>query len=128
MGGITDRRNKLFTLNTELVFALYLRLGSYDHVCARLATEGIVNPETGKAFSRAGVRSNVLKSQGYADYFDRREANPSLPDEPTAEEYAQAATVIQEQMPIQLKMLDEAVRRKARRTADTDAYVANYGK
>ena len=128
MGGITDRRNKLFTLDTELVFSLYLRLGSYNMVCQRLATEGIVNPETGKPFSRAGVRSNVMKSEGYKDYFDRRDADPTIPAEPTAEEYARAAEVIRERMPIQLEMLDDAVERKQQRLATAADYVANYGK
>ena len=128
MGGITDRRNKLFTLDTELLFALYLRLGSYDHVRARLETEGVVNPETGKAFSRAGVRSNIMKSAGYQNYFDRRDANPSIPEEPTEEEYAQAAEVIKERMPIQLEMLEKAIERKQRRLSNAEDFVRNYGK
>lgn len=128
MGGITDRRNKLFTLDKELLFFLYLRLGSYDHVCRRLQTEGIVNPETGSPFSRAGVRSSVLKSQGYADYFDRREADPGLPEEPTAEEYAKAADEIAKRLPVQVKVIAEAVQRKQQRLIDAQQYVANYGK
>lgn len=128
MGGITDRRNKLFMLDPELLFALYLRLGSYDHVCARLATEGIVNPETGKAFSRAGVRSNVMKSAGYQSYFDRRDADPDIPEEPTEAEYVQAADVIKERMPTQLATLAEAIRHKQRRLSSAVDYVANYGK
>ena len=128
MGGITDRRNKIFVLDKELLFALYLRLGSYDLVGARLETEGVVNPETGKAFSRAGVRTTVMKSEGYRDYFDRRDADPTLPDEPTEAEYALAADIIKARMPIQIEMMAEIVRRKQQRLEDAEMYASYHAR
>ena len=57
-----------------------------------------------------------------------RDSDPNLPEEPTEAEYAQAADVIRERLPIQLATLAEAIRHKQRRLSSAADYVANYGK
>lgn len=107
MPGLKDQRVKVRLLDYELMFALYLRLGSYGKVSARLQTEGCVSPRTDKPFTRAAVMAVTKRSLSWKEYWKRRDENPDLSDSPTPEEYEAAARVIAERLPLQRKMIEE---------------------
>lgn len=109
MPGITDRRNKFYALDRELVFALYLRLGSYDKVAQRLEAEGCVNPATKKSFSRSSICTAAKRSFGWDKYFQARLNDPQMSDQPTQEEYDEAAKTIAERLPLQRELVQKAV-------------------
>lgn len=108
MPGITDRRNKFYALDRELVFALYLRLGSYDKVALRLEVEGCVNPATKRSFSRSSLCTAAKRSFGWDRYFQKRLADPEMSDQPTQEEYDEAAKIIEERLPMQRDLVQKA--------------------
>ena len=54
------------------VFALYQRLGSYGEVTGHLAREGVLNPLTGKPYSRLGVRNMIVRAPGYEAWRKKR--------------------------------------------------------
>lgn len=107
MPGLADQRIKVRQLDYELMFALYLRLGSYGKVSARLETEGCVSPHTGKPFTRAAIMAVTKRSLSWKEYWKRRDENPNMTDAPTPEEYEAAARVIAERLPLQRQILEE---------------------
>jgi hypothetical protein len=123
MPGMGDRRMKLYMLDKELCCALYMRLGSYDKVGARLETEGIINPISGIPFSRGGLATIVKKSEMYHNYYLARAKNPDMPLDPTKEELDHALEVIQELLPRQKSLVEEAAARQAYRVAHESMYL-----
>jgi hypothetical protein len=118
-----DRRNKLYVLDKELCCALYMRLGAYEKVSARLETEGILHPVTGLPFSRGGVMTAIKKSELYHEYFMKREKDPTLSLDPTPDEMQNAWNIIQERMPLQKALLAEAEKIQAIRLQHESVYM-----
>lgn len=104
MAGINDHRNKPFILERELMFALYIRLNTFDAVSLRLEAEGLVNPFSGERFSRTAIRNAVLNSDGYLRWQQKR-LDPSVPAEVTQEERDEAKELIRELMPKQRALI-----------------------
>lgn len=123
MPGMGDRRNKLYMLDKELCCALYMRLGSYAKVAARLETEGVVQPVTGQSFSRDGVSTAIRKSEMYHEYYVTRAKNPDMSLDPTIEELDNAMVVITERMPVQKVLMAEAMKIQAYRTEHKSVYM-----
>lgn len=124
MPGMGDRRMKLYMLDKELCCALYMRLGSFDKVGARLETEGIINPTNGKPFSRGGIATIIKKSEMYHEYYIVRAKNPDMPLDPTKEELDYALKIIQERLPKQKGLVEEAARIQALRNERDSAYLS----
>ena len=108
MPGMGDRRMKLYMLDKELCCALYMRLGSYDKVGARLETEGIINPTNGKPFSRGGVATIIKKSEMYHEYYIKRAKDLDMTPDPTVEELDYALKIINERLPVQKALVEKA--------------------
>lgn len=112
MAGIADKREKTTALDRELMFALYIRLNTYDAVSRRLEAEGMVNPLSGKRFSRNAIRVSLMNSIGYKEWWDKRLNDPKYPSEVTQEERDAAKKIVEERMPIQKQMIEAYKLRK----------------
>jgi hypothetical protein len=123
MPGMGDRRNKLYVLDKELCCALYMRLGAYEKVSARLETEGVIHPVLGVPFSRSGISAAIKKSNMYHDYYVKRAQNPDMSLDPTKEELDNALAVIKERMPAQKSMVTEAEKIQAYRLEHQSVYM-----
>lgn len=106
MAGINDRRNKPFILERELMFALYIRLNTYDAVSMRLEAEGMVNPLNGKRFSRTAIRNAIFNSDGFLRWQQKR-LDPTVPAEVTQEERDEAKKLVEELMPRQRALIEK---------------------
>ena len=61
-------KNHAPILDAEVCFALWKEKGSLDLVSAFLAEHGVVNPLTGKAYTKGAIHQAVQQASGYKNY------------------------------------------------------------
>lgn len=101
--------NRLATkyLNPDLCYAAWVTGGSISRAQRKLASKGIIHPGTGGPPSRMGIHYAAKNSVYYQEFIERRVRDTSISQTPTKAEYAEAQTLFDQLIQVEVKRTHE---------------------